>query len=101
MTKEIVQGSLEPPLQVTLSDGGSPIADLDSAEEVRLRGVQYGIELFDDVVTPDAGGVCLRDWVDGDTDIPGRVWVEANIVWPGGREQRIQPVDVVDVLPQR
>lgn len=98
-TKEIAVGSLEPALRVQLTDGGVPIANLGDADEVRLRGTQYGIELFDDVLVPDVDSIVSRPWVAGDTDIPGRLWLEAVIVWPGGRPQSVLLVDVVDVVP--
>lgn len=100
MTKEIVQGSLEPPLRVQLTDGGTPVANLDEADEVALRGTQYGIELFNDVLVPDEDAIVTRPWVEGDTDVPGRIWLEAVVTWPGGRPQSVLPQDVVDVVPR-
>lgn len=97
---EIVQGSVEPPLEMTLTDNGNPL-NLSTAVAVQLEGRRHDVVVFDEALAGpySAVGTVARDWVAGETDIPGRVWVKATVVWPGGREQVFQPVEPVWILP--
>jgi hypothetical protein len=98
----LVQGSLEPTLQITLYDGDAPgatAADLSAATAVQIRGELQGQEIFlHDVAGPFPNtGVLSMDWVAGDTDNPGRIWLDVKVTWAGGRIQWFPAGEVVDV----
>lgn len=102
MPQEILQDSLEPALRLTLTDDGEPVKLTQATGGVILRGVQYDIPIFEQTVTTGLtdSGIVERDWVAGETETPGRIWVTAGVVWPGGRVQWFEAADVVDVLPR-
>lgn len=101
MPQEILQDSLEPALRLTLTDDGEPVKLSQASGGVILRGVQYDIPVFEQTLTGLTDtGIVERAWVDGETRVPGRIWVTAGVVWPGGRTQWFEAADVVDVLPR-
>lgn len=101
MPQRIVQTSLEPALRSTLTDSGAPVKLSQAVDGVRVRGVQHGEVLFDDLrVGPFADdGVIERPWAATDTATAGRIWISFGVVWPGDRLQWFEAADVVDVVP--
>lgn len=96
----MVQGSLEPSLVLTLSGEAGP-APLSQAAKVEVRGELHDTELFmREVSGPfDDDGVVEMDWLLGDTDTPGRIWIDAKVTWSGvgARPQWFRSADIVDV----
>jgi hypothetical protein len=92
----MIQGSVEPQLRVTLSDNGEPI-DLTDAEEVQLRGELMGQIAFQRAGSKGDRGLVTMDWLEGDTDVPGRIWLAARVRWPGARVEWFAVSEVVDV----
>lgn len=96
----MVQGSTEPSLQVTLTGETGPV-ELSTATKVEVRGELHDTQLFRREVPGPLADDGLVDmlWVDGDTDQPGRIWVDVLVTWPGDRLQWFRSADVVDVEP--
>ena len=89
MTLTMSTGDLKPDLEVTLSSPDEAV-DVSTATAVRVIGKQAGAILFDrdlaDGVTAVAVGdtsVVTMEWEAGDTDVPGRIYVEVEVTWPG------------------
>lgn len=87
-------GQLEPNFSMTLLEDGSPVTWLDeSGVTVRMRGVQGVGELFDDTspTVDTETATVTHEWVGpvgdtpGDTDAPGRVFVQAIVDRGDGR----------------
>lgn len=98
---QMIQGSLEPALRVALSGDDGEALDLSAAAGVLVRGTLHGVEVFSAALAGPYGadGVVEREWEAGETDEPGRLWVDVRVTWPGSRIQWFRPVDVVDVEP--
>lgn len=92
----MIQGSVEPQLRITLGDNGVPV-DLATAEEVQVRGELQGMVLFQRIGNRGDAGLVVMDWQDGDTDLPGRIWLAARVQWPGERVEWFPVSEVVDV----
>jgi len=100
----IKQNDLEPPLQVTLLDGTTPV-NLTSASEVRFLmktgttlKVSAVMTVADQSILANHGKVSYN-WVTGDTDTVAQYSAEIQVTWPSTRPQTF-PVDkyfVVDV----
>lgn len=92
----IKAGDLTPPLVVDLTDTDettnppttTPV-DLTPATAVHVKATQGGVVLFDDAAPArdNAAGVVTHQWAAGETDIPGRMFVEVRVTWPGGKPQ--------------
>jgi hypothetical protein len=97
----IKQNDLEPPLQVTLLDGTTPV-DLTLATGVLfLMKNSGGLKVnYAMVVDPNpTTGKVSYAWISGDTDTVGQYSAEIQVTWPAARPQTF-PVDkyfVVDV----
>lgn len=100
MPQQMIQGSLEPGLRVTLTDNADPV-DLSTAEAVAVRVEVHGLAVIDATLAGpySTTGVVTRDWQTGETDTPGRYWIAVCVTWPGGRRQWFEPADVLDVVP--
>lgn len=80
-----------PALTVTLS--ATPTPDLSQAESVRIVGVQGYTLVIDDTdptIDDTDTNVVTHDWVDGETDLVGRIWVNVIVDW-GSTQQTFPP----------
>lgn len=90
----MTRGDLEPTLEVEVGDEEG-VADFStlSADDVTVRA-QLGDNLVVDdkvdAIIPSVDGKTarvLRNWVAGETDLPGRMWITIVVAWPGGKPQ--------------
>lgn len=92
-------GDLEPDLQIILS-ARTPV-DATTATSVKIVGRRDGTIIFDRAATSVTAvgdtSVVTMAWVAGDTDTPGRITIEVEVVWPGARPQTFQPQGGVQV----
>lgn len=98
---ELVQGSLEPKLRISLTDGEGAAVALSEASSIQVRAELHDEQLFlRDIPGPlaDDGQVPMT-WEEGDTDLPGRLWIDVLVTWPGGRRQWFRAAEVVDIEP--
>jgi hypothetical protein len=90
----MTQGDLNPPLEVTLGDAAG-LANFSAvtASMVTIIGVMNGgivvADTADEVIASDDGKsmVVRRAWVEGDTDTPGRMWLQFVVNWTGSKPQ--------------
>lgn len=100
----IKSGDLQPPYEPQLLDGGTPV-DLSTAVEVRMRmrSSQGGPLVIDSpmtIVGSPVDGMLRYQWVDGDTDVVGKFYVEFVVTWPGGEQTfPIEDYCIVEVAP--
>lgn len=99
MTMTMYTGDLEPALEVTLS-AADPV-DVTTATAVKIIGTRDGeTAVFTRAPTTTTvvgdTSVVTMAWVDGDTDDPGRIYIEVEVQWPGVRPQtfRAGAVDI-------
>jgi len=74
MAYELVQGALLPPLRIQVTRSPAPVGDVllpGDVCELRWRRPDGTTGLVSLVVEDAATGVVRRDWIDGDTDLPG------------------------------
>lgn len=97
MTDKIKRGDLLPQWRATLFDGdpkpGNEV-DLSPATAVVIIGVLDGVRIIDRraATTFNASGEVTMDWQAADTDTPGVIAFEVEVMWPGGKPQTF-PVD--------
>lgn len=97
-------GDLLPALVIDVTDlvdGVVQPVNLTSATAVRVLGIQGVGQAFDDTspTRDNANGVVTHNWVAGETDTVGRIWVDVIVTWPGGKPQHFPvtgslPVDI-------
>lgn len=88
MVKQMTEGDLHPTLSITISDtrADANFAPVQ-ASQCRIKGVQNGVVVFNsqpDNVSASGDGKSLtlrRDWVAGDTDTPGHMWLSVVVDW--------------------
>lgn len=95
------RGDLKPDLELTLTDGkpATPV-DLTGATAIRVIGRKNSAVLFDRAPTELSGaaeGVVVMEWQPADTAETGRVYVEVEVTWPGGKPQTFRSGSVVDI----
>jgi hypothetical protein len=95
MTTEfrIKRGDLEPPLVINVS--GST-GDLNGVVSWRVIGKQAGVVVFDDtsptaLITSPTTATITHEWVAGETNAVGKMIIETEAMWPGGRPQTFKP----------
>lgn len=94
-------GDLKPDLKITLS--ASDPVNIDDAVSVRIIGERDGEIVIDRAPTStevvgDTSIVTML-WVDGDTDVPGTIAFEVEVIWPGPRPQTFRPRNGVTIAP--
>jgi hypothetical protein len=94
----IYRGDLKPDLTITCTSDGNAV-DLTTATSIRIIGVRDGTTLFDRTVTGTDQGVITMQWETTDTTDTGRIHVEAEVTWPGGKPQTFRPQEAIDVVP--
>lgn len=89
MTFHIHKGDLEPGFDIPISGADGNLA---TRESLRIVAEQGGVPLFTDtnptvVVDPanSASATVSHNWVAGQTDVAGDVWLRVEVGWPGGR----------------
>jgi hypothetical protein len=96
----MLQGSLEPALVVTLTDGAGDPVPLSEATSIHVRGELQSEQAFlRDVGSASDNGVVTMNWEAGDTDEAGRLWIDVRVVWTGNRPQWFRAAEVVDIDP--
>lgn len=90
----ITAGDLKPDLEITLADARADANfSLVDAADCHIYGVVNGILKVDDVATsitvaPDnKSAVVKREWVAGETDTTGRMWISVEVTWTDGDTQ--------------
>lgn len=88
----IKAGDLLPPLVIDVTDNGNPV-NMSSATSVHVVAEQGGTALFTDTspVLDNTAGTVTHAWSAGQTDTPGRIWIEVQVTWPGGKIQSFPP----------
>lgn len=98
LNMEIRQHDLEPSLVVDLTyDGG--LLPLDMATDVFVMGRMNGVLLFKRPATAYEDGTVIYSWQSGDTELPGTVTVEVEVIWAGNRPQTVRAENVVRIYP--
>jgi hypothetical protein len=101
---EIKQHDLEPPLIIDLSGSAG---DLSTVSSWKVIGSRAGTVVFTDsaptvtVGSPATTAAVKHTWAAPQTDVSGRMQVEAEATWPGGRKQTF-PANgyvIVNVIP--
>lgn len=98
MNMEMRRGDLKPDLIVDLDMAGVAIPTT-LASSVWVVAQQNGVLLFRRAATSDVDGVVTMEWQITDTDNPGTITLEVEIIWPGAKPQTVRPDNVVKVLP--
>jgi hypothetical protein len=100
---ELRRGDLMPPLILDLTDededGNTILVPTSEATSVSVIARKNGVMLFKRAADGSTDGQAKYEWVAGDTDTPGTLTVEAEIIWAGGKPQTIRPAGVVKILP--
>lgn len=96
-------GDRKPDLVITLSDGDPDgWVDIGDALSIRIIGRRTTEIVFDRSPTSstvvDTTSVLTMEWQVGDTDVPGRMQIEVEVAWPGGKLQTFRPSSTVDVV---
>lgn len=95
---EMRRGDLKPDLIIDLTDEGL-VMPTTTASSISVVGAQNGAFLFKRPAVSDADGMVRMEWTAPDTDTPGTIVVEVELVWPGAKPQTIRPDGVVKIYP--
>ena len=95
---KMYRGDLKPDLEVVLTDDGLPI-DLTPTDNINVIGMQNREVLFTRPGFGSAAGLVTMQWEPGDTDTAGRIDIEVEVIWPGGKPQTFRPTGAVEIAP--
>lgn len=82
----LTAGDRKPDLVIDLSDGLADV-DLSAATTVTITGYMDRLlpaVVFEDTSPTIDGNTATHAWVDGETDIPGRIWITCRVEWADG-----------------
>lgn len=92
------RGDLKPDLIVDLDDRDVPLP-LTSASSINMIGQRDGTLLFKRAVVAVVDGEARMEWEPTDTNVPGTIVIEVEVIWPGAKPQTIRCDNRVRVLP--
>lgn len=101
---KIKRGDLKPDLVIDLTDdpentGTRVPFDPTAAESIRIIGVRGTTVVFDRApTTTTPSGELRMEWQPADTATVGRIFVEVELTWPGGKPQTIPVDDAIIVV---